>query len=124
MSNNATSSGMPQIGAAFAGWATKITLLKHVEKVVDGIVIANDIPISFSGTLQPLSARAIALKPEGQRSWTWLQIHCFARAVNLIPGDQVVWNGDIYKVTEIKDYRLSGYIEYHLAKDFQQGGTP
>lgn len=111
------------MSAAFAGWFTKITLLKHVEKVVNGFVQKNDIPISFRGTIQPLSARAIALKPEGQRSWTWLQIHCLATAVELIPGDQLTWNENLYKVMELKDYSLNGYIEYHIVKDFQTGGA-
>jgi hypothetical protein len=118
-----TSSGMPQISAAFAGWMTKITLLKHTEQVVDGFVKIQQIPICFSGTIQPLSNRAIALKPEGQRSWTWLQIHCFATEIELIPGDRLTWNGDIYKVMELKDYSLNGYIEYQLTRDFQTGGS-
>lgn len=119
----ATSSGMPQISAAFGGWMTKIILLKHTEKVVNGFVERCDTPIQFSGTMQPLSARAISLKPEGQRSWTWLQLHCFALSVNLIPGDRVTWNGDEYKVMELKDYSLNGYIEYHLVRDYQNGGS-
>ena len=118
-----TSSGMPQISTAFAGWATKITLLKHTETVVNGFVQINNIPISFQGAIQPLSARAIMLKPEGQRSWTWLQLHCLARAIELIPGDQITWNGDIFKVDSLKDYGLNGYIEYHLVRQFQTGGN-
>lgn len=118
-----TSSGMPQISVAFGGWTSKITLLKHTETVVDGFVKINQIPISFSGVLQPLSARAIMLKPEGQRSWQWLQMHCFSTSLELIPGDRITWNGDIYKIMATNDYNLNGYIEYHLVKDNQNGGS-
>lgn len=124
INSKATSSGMPQMCAAFSGWATKIILLKHTETVVDGFVEISETPIYFRGTIQPLSARAIALKPEGQRSWTWLQVHCLATSCPLLPGDKVSWNGDIYKVMAQNDYSLNGYIEYHLVKDFQTGGTP
>lgn len=120
----ATSSGMPQISAAFAGWMTKITLLKHTETVIDGFVQKNNIPIRFQGTVQPLSARALALKPEGQRSWTWLQVHCMAREINIIPGDDVTYNGAIFKVFARRDYGLNGYIEYELVRDFQQISGP
>lgn len=120
----ATSSGMPQMSAAFAGWMQKITLLKHVEKVVDGFVKIEEKPVCFSGTIQPLSARAIMLKPEGQRSWTWLQIHCLALSLSLIPGDKFTWNGDIFKIMAQNDYGLNGYIEYHAVKDFQTGTAP
>lgn len=123
MTKSNTSSGMPQISAAFGGWQTKITLLKHTETIVNGFVKINQIPMYFRGTMQPLSARAIALKPEGQRSWTWLQLHCLAREIELLPGDRLTWNGDFYKVMELKDYGLNGYIEYHLVRDYQQGGS-
>jgi hypothetical protein len=118
-----TSSGMPQICAAFAGWTTQIVLMRHTETVENGIVKKCYNPLRFPGTIQPLSARAIALKPEGQRSWTWLQVHCLALYCELIPGDRVTWNCSEYKVMELKDYSLNGYIEYHLVRDYQNGGT-
>ena len=118
-----TSSGMPQINAAFSGWFSRITLLKNIDEVNNGIVTKKKIPISFYGTIQPLSAREISLKPEGQRSWTWLQIHCKAQATLLIPGDQITYSGDIFKVMGLKDYSLNGYVEYHLARDYQTGGS-
>lgn len=120
-----TSSGMPQIGAAFNGWTQKITLLKHVENVVNGIVQIDQVPICFVGTIQPLSLRKLELKPEGQRSWTWLQIHSFAREKNLIPGDKITYNGDVFKVMPgMFDYSLNGYVEYHCARDYQNSGNP
>jgi hypothetical protein len=118
------SSGMPQISAAFSGWTSRLTLIKETETVTNGIVSKQQLPISFYGTIQTLSPRAIVLKPEGQRSWTWLQIHCSANATTLIPNDRIIWNGDKYKVMEMKDYRLNNYVEYHIIRDYQTGGTP
>lgn len=114
-----TSSGMPLMGRAFSGWTTRILLTKCMQNVVNGLVTTQQIPISFYGTIQPLSAREISLKPEGQRSWTWLQVHCQAKATNLIPGDQVIYGVDLYKVMALKDYSLNGFIEYHLVRDYQ-----
>lgn len=118
-----TSSGMPQLRGIFGRWAQHIVLLKHSEIVTNGIVTIEQKQISFYGTIQPLSPRSIALKPEGQRSWTWLQIHCQARATNLLPGDFITWQGDRYKVMEKKDYSLNGYMEFHAVRDYQTGGT-
>lgn len=109
--------------AAFSGWTSKITLLKHTENIVDGLVKITQTPICFSGTIQPLTAQEISLKPEGQRSWTWLQIHCLSRAMDLIPGDRLTWDGDIYKVMAQNDYSLNNYIEYHVVRDYQDGGS-
>lgn len=121
--NRHTSSGMPQITSAFDGWMETIVLLKHKEIVVSGFVTKQEVPIEFQGTIQPLSARAIELKPEGQRSFTWLQIHCFFPDTPLIPGDRFSWNGSNYKIMELKDYTLNGYLEYHAVRDYQDTGT-
>ena len=113
-------SGMPQLGAAFAGWAQKITLTKRVQIVVNGLTTyGTPQTITFNGVIQPLSPESIALKPEGQRSWQWLQIHCLNGTLGLSTDDQIVYNGVIYKVMAVLDYSLNGYVEYHVIKDFQ-----
>lgn len=139
-------SGMPQIGAAFAGWLQVITIKKRNQTVVDALVTygapatwdgsgdadAWDVPgetydkplppvtaITFKGTIQPLSPKLIALKPEGQRAWEWLQIHCFSGPLNLRNNDQIIYNGKDYKIMGINDYSLNGFIEYHAIEDYQ-----
>lgn len=114
---------MPQISAAFNGWMQLVRLMKHKETVTDGQVFINEQVISFYGVIQPLGARALELKPEGQRSWQWLQIHSKSRATNLIPGDKIGYNGDLYKVMERYDYDLNGFVEFHCVRDYQTGGS-
>jgi hypothetical protein len=77
--------------------------------------------MNFMGTWQPLSAEKIALKPEGERSWKWIQLHCRNGLKNLETNDLVIRDGEKtrYKVMERLDYSLSGFIEYHLVEDFQ-----
>lgn len=112
-------SGMPQVSGVLAGWMKSITLQKRQQLTNDGLVSYVNTDITFSGTIQPLSARQIALKPEGQRAWEWLQIHAVAGTKNIADNDQIVYNGIIFKVMATKDYSLNGYIEYHLAREYQ-----
>lgn len=114
-----TLSGMPQMTRAFGGWQSKITMARRKQTILNGLVTNVDTPFSFQGTVQPLSARQIALKPEGQRAFTWLQVHCFSSNANLSTNDRVIYNKAAYKVMALKDYSLNGYIEYHLVEDFQ-----
>jgi len=115
-----TSSGMPQMGRAFAGWTSRITLTKRTEIVVDALVTYQDSQFVYNGTIQPLSPRQLNLKPEGQRSWEWLQIHCLATGVwDLKESDRIIWQGRIYKLMATWDYSLNGFIEYHLCRDYQ-----
>lgn len=113
-------SGMPQMKAAFAGWQTKITLTQITEQVVQGLVEITESQKTFIGTIQPLSAKAIALKPEGQRAFTWLQIHCTAGSLNLNVNDRIIYNDKKYKIMALLDYSLNNYIEYHACEDYQE----
>ena len=72
------------------------------------------------GAVQPLSPNKIELKPEGQRSWEWLQIHMKTPITQTLDtNDQVVMNGRIYKIMAQNDYSQNGYIEYHAIYDYQ-----
>ncbi len=117
------SGGMPQMAAAFRGWQTTVVLRRIAQKIVDGLVVDYNQDISFKGTVQPLSPQKTMLKPEGQRAWKWLQIHCFTGTTNLVTNDRIIYNGQIFKVMDILDYKLNNYIEYHACADYQNGSN-
>ncbi len=110
---------MPKITAAFNGWGSAITLQKVVQTVVNSFVTETITPVTFQGVIQPLSPRAIQLKPEGQRSFEWLQIHCYSSRVNLDNNDRIIYNGKRYKIMANNDYSNNNYIEYHAVKDYE-----
>ncbi len=112
-------SGMPKISRAFNGWETNITLARITQTISNGLVIETQSNITFKGTVQPLSAEEINLKPEGQRSWQWLDIHCRSGSLNLSTNDRIIYSESKYKIMAIKDYSLNGYIEYHAVKDYE-----
>jgi hypothetical protein len=112
-------SGMPQISTAFAGWMNNITIVRITQTIVNGFSEDAEEQITFKGTIQPLNPRSIALKPEGQRDWEWLQIHCFAGNLNLVPNDRIIYNSIKYKIMASLDYSLNNYIEYHLVRDYE-----
>ena len=114
------SSGMPQMTVAFAGWQSKINLVRITQEIINGFPEDIEEKIFFQGVIQPLSARQLMLKPEGERSWTWLQIHCFAGNLNLVPNDKIIYNNVRYKIMASKDYSLNNYIEYHATLDYQE----
>lgn len=110
---------MPQMTAVFQGWQSEIVLTKRTQKIIDGLVSFKDATLSFQGIIQPLSPRTIALKPEGQRAFTWLQIHCLLTTINLTTNDVIVYNARKYKIMAKLDYTNNGYIEFHAVEDFQ-----
>jgi len=115
-------SGAPQITSAFTGWESTILLVKISQQIIDGFVqdFAQQIP--FRGVVQPLSAKQIALKPEGERAWAWLQIHIKADSpVKLDVNDRIMYNCRKYKVMARLDWTANNFIELHCVEDFQNG---
>ena len=113
-------SSMPQMENAFAGWFMPITLTRITQTVTDdGFVATDSENITFKGVIQPLTPKQLMLKPEGERAWKWLQIHCLAGSLNLDTSDRITYNGEKFKVMAQNDYTLNNFIEYHLCKDYQ-----
>lgn len=112
-------SGMPQMEVAFSGWTSTFTLQIVSQTVVDGFVTDTSVAVTYNGTIQPLSPEQTALKPDGERSWEWLQIHVIAGQNNLETNDRVVYSGNTFKVMSVKDYTLNNYVEYHLVRDYE-----
>lgn len=112
-------SGMPQMSAAFSGWMKPLTLQKRTQTITKGLVGYVDATLSFMGVIQPLSPKQISLKPEGQRAWPWLQIHCQGSSLQLTTNDQIIYNGKLYKIMGVLDYDQSGFREFHAIGEYQ-----
>lgn len=113
--------GGPVIVSAPLGWQSTLQLVVITQSVVeDGFVQETANQVTFNGVVQPLSPKQIALKPEGERAWTWLQIHVQTDSpVKLNVNDRIMHNCRKYKVMGQKDYSPNGYVEYHAVEDFQ-----
>lgn len=107
--------------AAFSGWFMPITINLVTQSVNATTHFVTQVlkPVSFKGTIQPLSPKQIALKPEGQRAWAWLQIHCKGTTLPFTDNDIIQYAGQNYKIMATRDYSLNNYIEYHAVQDYQ-----
>tara|TARA_R110000744_G_C19057970_1_gene528630 strand:- start:54 stop:422 length:369 start_codon:yes stop_codon:yes gene_type:complete len=112
-------SGMPQMEVAFSGWSSTFVLQIVSQTIADGFVTDTTVTVTYNGTIQPLSPEQTALKPDGERSWEWLQIHVIAGQTNLVNNDRIVYNGKSFKVMSVKDYTLNNYVEYHVIADYE-----
>ncbi len=96
--------------------------LDIVTKDVDGFqVVEKKVTVNTQGTWQAFTDRQLMMKPEGQRDWSWYQLHAVPALV-LKPDDVVIYLGTQYRVMAQKDYKLYGYIEYHLIADYTGSG--
>lgn len=114
---------MPQMNETLNGWEVPLTLEIITQDIIDGYKVEKKEQINFKGVWQPLRDKELQFKPEGLRTWEWIQVHAKAGTLNLEPEDNIIFNSKRYKVMSIKDYSLNGYIEYHLIRDYQNAET-
>lgn len=111
-------SGMPDVSDAFADWKIPLTFVKITQENDRGDISEKRTNIKFDGSVQPLGSEELQKKPEGLRSYEWLQIHAFTnRNIDLVNNDRIEYNDKPYKVLQRKDHRLNGYIEYHIIEE-------
>ena len=116
---NRTLTKMPQMRNTLNGWEVPISLVKITQSISEGVSTLTEENISFMGVWQPLRAEQLQSKPEGQRSWEWVWIHAKSGELNLQTADKVIFNNKRFKVMNVKDYSLNGFIEYELVRDYQ-----
>ena len=118
--NRSLKNGMPNMRNTLNGWEVPLNLVKVTQKIVDGEAKKSEEFIRFMGVWQPLRDEELQFKPEGQRSWEWIWIHAKSGTLNLQTQDKVIFNNKRYKIMNVKDYSLNGFIEYHLVRDYEE----
>lgn len=114
-------SGLPQMAQAMNGWLMRLTRVRVTQRIEAGFVVNDEAKFAFQGVMQPFGPEKIKLLPEGQRSWKWWNLHCYARESVLVTNDVVLFQNKRYKVMEEKDYGLNNFRSYALVEDFQNG---
>ena len=66
---------LPFVGSALIDWFQAVTFTLVAKAVVNFEVVETLTTSSFYGVRQPMGPQELKIKPEGQRSWEWEQIH-------------------------------------------------
>jgi hypothetical protein len=108
---------LPNLSSAVMAWQQSYSLDKITKTLVNYQTVETKVAISFVGTVQPLQARQLELKPEGQRQWRWLEIHS-TPDLELANDDEVIFKNVRYRVLSVFDYSDYGYRRYEIAEAF------
>jgi hypothetical protein len=118
---NVKTGTVPDVSGGMKDTFQPMVFEKVVKTVVGFSVHETAVPTNFMGNWQPLTPRQLALKPEGQRAWSWFLL--FADPVLTLQVDEVVnWLGKQTRVMSRKDYGLYGYVAYELVQDWTGSG--
>ncbi len=118
---NAQPGTLPDVSGAMLNWFQPCVFGVVVKTEVNYQVVETMENIQFQGVVQPLSAKRLMMKPEGQQAWTWLWVH--AEPTLKLNTDQVItYLGVQYRVMALKNYEAYGYVEYELVEDYTGSG--
>ena len=118
---NARSGSVPDVSGAMTDWFQPMTFTRVVKTVVGFQAVETPTPTDFRGVIQPLGARQLLLKPEGQRAWTWQTLHADP-SLKLDVDEVVTYLGVQTRVMARKDFSLYGYVEYEIVQDWTGSG--
>lgn len=115
-------SPVPNVETALSGVLEPLTFYRitKVQNQQTGAIMESAKRIDTSGSVQPLKVRELAIKPEGERSWTWLKLFCLPEVI-LAPRDVVKIEGVKYRVMGSKPWAAKGYMYYELVDDYTLG---
>lgn len=112
---------VPDMSGALQGWMQPMTFVKIAKSVVNAQLVEVPTVVDFQGVWQPLTARQLSMKPEGQRAWSWFQVHSTIN-LELKPDEVVRYKGGQYRAKGQSDFKLYGYFYYELVQDFTGSG--
>lgn len=108
---------LPNMRSALVGWNRPIVFELVTTTIVAGLSSETRRSISTTGTLQPMKARHIALKAEGQRAWRWWTLHTVSD-IALKVNDRVISKGVPYRVMGSSNWEDQGFFKYELVEDY------
>ena len=109
---------LPNVSQALVNWEQLFNLNKIISEVVNYEVVETKQVVKTKGVWQPFSAQQINTLIEGQRAWSWFQVHTHTNAKFELY-DRIEYEGEVYRVMARKDYSKYGYYEYHVIYDYQ-----
>jgi hypothetical protein len=112
---------LPNMADTVAGWFQLCYFEQVVKTIVNFQVVETTTPLQFQGVITPASPRQLAMRPEGQRKWKWLDVHAWP-TLQLSPDDVVVYQGLQYRVWSKLDFTQYGYVKYSLVNDYTGSG--
>lgn len=108
---------VPNMSGTLSQWSQPLSIEVVAKQTIGFELHETATTVKFRGVFQPLDAAQLIQKPEGQRAWAWYWLHSDS-SLRLNNDDVVIFNGARYRVMNVKDYSLYGYMDYHIVDDF------
>ena len=109
---------LPNVSSGMNGWFRPMTFTLVTKTMVDYVIVETLNEISFRGVWQALGSNDLKILPEGQRNWSWWQVHSDI-SLDLKLDDIIFYQEIRYRVMKKIDHSGYGFYEYHIIRDYQ-----
>lgn len=115
---------LPDVSGALLNWFQPLIFVRVTTAVVRFSAKKTLDRIESQGVIQPFTSRQLAMKPEGERAWSWFTMHTLP-GIDLVPGDEFVVpnlvDGDKpYRVMGQKEWKQYGYVEFEVVQNYTE----
>jgi len=112
-------SNVPNVADVVEGWLSYMKAKKIAKQVINGDVEETEVPVNFQGMIQVLSPYELSIKPEGERSWNWINMFC--DYANFKVDDKFIYNDTTYRVMKKHFWQDLGYgyYQYECIRDYE-----
>lgn len=118
---NRSNGALPNMYVGVKNWFLPLKFWVLTKTVINFLVKETYVEFNFKGVWQSLNAEDLQIKPEGQRSWTWWQVHADV-SLNLMVDNIIRYESVNYRVMAKIDHSIYGYYEYHVVQDWEGSG--
>jgi hypothetical protein len=108
---------VPNVQDAMRDWFQPLIFILIQKSVVNFELKEVQTIVQFQGIIESLTPTQLAMKPEGQRNWNFINIWAYPDLV-LSMDDIFQYNGKNYRVTSRNDWSQYGYVNYDAAEDY------
>jgi hypothetical protein len=115
---NNTFPNLPNVGGALNAWFRPMTFTLVTKEIVNYVVVETLTDVNFRGVWQALGSDDLRMLPEGQRNWSWWQVHSDT-SLDLKLDDIIFYQEIRHRVMKKIDHSGYGFFEYHIMRDYQ-----
>lgn len=113
-------SGRPNVQDALSDWFSTLSIGTITKSVVDFQLQEVESFSNYQAVFQPFTTKKLQVKPEGQRTWDWHELHVKGTDLEFCLDDKVIIRGKKCRIMQKFEWREYGYTEYQLIEDYGQ----
>lgn len=110
---------LPNVSGALLDWFQPITFVIIKKTTVNFKLVEERSNYTFMGVVESQTPQQLQMKPEGQRSWNYLNIWSLPN-VSLKIDDIFCYQGKDYRVLSKNDWSQYGYAEFECVEDYKR----